>query len=252
MKLSSMAILLIAVGAMMIPVMPSAMAMPDASIGGTTALVDGTSTLTISVGAATSSLAITSDDIRVYDTDKDTTGAASPCPLPDPGFVGVTTWQLYDLSGDSDDKIGYTFPAGSIESTSLTVDFGTGVNPVTVNIDSPGFLSVGASDKSAGVSIIAEWREITDNSETFGTTDPSTNRVGSYTVASCGTEDSGGATFEISANFKIELPVGGTLLPTSMPALLIAGISMNTMWMLPLMGAAVGVFALIKVKRKQN
>ncbi len=255
MKLSSMAILLVAVGAMMIPAMPSAMAMPDASIGGSSTVSDGTSTITITVGAATSALDVEGERIRVYDDSKGnvgTTGAS--CPLPDPSATDagvVTTWELRS-SADEDDVIDFIFPVGSSSTTGLTVPFGTGVNPVTVNIDAPGELSIGGVDQGAGVSVSAVWKEVTDNIGGTGTTAPDTSRLGFYGIYSCGDEFSGQNQFEIDGNFLVQLPVGGTILPVSMSSLLIAGLSMNSMWMLPLMGAAVGVVALFKVKRKQN
>ena len=109
--------------------------------------------------------------------------------------------------------------------------------------------------RCAGASVDVQWREITSNVPAFGATDPSTDRIGQYTAATCGDEEfetGDDATYAVSGNFKVELPTAGTLLPISTSSLLIAGISMNSMWMLPLMGAVVGVLVLFKVKRKQN
>ena len=245
-RFSSISIMLFAVTALLTST-PSAMALPDPSIGGNTVTQNSAGTITITVGAGTPP--ITGEAIRVYDQPKADTAIDGSCPMADPALEGVTTWELR-ADSDTTKKIDYSFPIGSVGTTSVKVNFGTGVgisgNPVTVTVDAPGQLSIGGVFQGSGVSVLGRWIEVTDNAGSTGATAPSTNRLGLYAVVTCGLE--GASPSEVSGNLSVVKPVGGEIIPVSTTALLLAGVPTSALWLVPLAAVAAGAFAVLRLQ----
>lgn len=245
-RFSSITIMLFAVSALLTSV-PAAMAAPDPSIGGTTTTKNNAGTITISVGAG--SPPISGEAIRVYDQAKALTAVDGACPMSDPAVEGVTVWELRSAANAAH-LIDYRFPVGSVGATSVKVNFGTGVNPVTVTVDSPAELSINGVFQGAGVSVQGQWVEITNNVGGTGATAPSTDRIGLYAVVTCGLE--GGQPSEVSGNLQVVKPVAGEIIPVSTTALLLAGVSSSALWLVPLAAIAAGAFAVLRFQVSRN
>jgi len=205
-----MAILLLAVGAMMIPAMPFAMA--DPSAGGTGSILQDEIVLLTITEADPITRATIGKEIAVYNQEatdpKIQTGFA--CPLTDDGPAGILSpvWQLQESGTGA--LIGYEFDGnrGKGIPGQITLSFGTGdTNPVTVTANSEAQITIG------GVPIGAKGVDLVDGAEwkAFFVIEPNTG-VGSglprfMSMLTCGTE--GVNDFVVGVNFQIVKQVGG-------------------------------------------
>jgi len=169
-----------------------------------------------------------------------------------PAVINDPVWRLEKTGGD--DAIGYIFdgnPAGIGDEGQITMNFGTGdPNPISIFANSEAQLTVGGTalpNKGDDIINTGEW------DHTSGAEEPNTG-TGSglprtMSIVTCGTET---GSYAVGGNFQIVLPVGGTIIPISTTALLLAGISSSAMWLIPLAALAVGSFALLRFQINRN
>ena len=245
MKLSSMAILLVAVGAMMIPAMPFAMAMPDPTTGGNPDPSIQNSILNIEVSSSPLSEI---DELIVYDSPTSPTDD-DVCSLDT--STGTKAWRLVS-SGDGTTPIRMAIPAGALTGL-VTAPFGTGV-AASFSVQATGgamLTADGSTPTASGITTVsATWLDVGDVAGT-----PSTDRVGNYRVGSCGNEGVNlGSPFEGFGLFSIVLPIGGMVIPVGATSLVLAGISTNALSIVSLVAIAGVSFAVLKfqVSRKED
>ena len=245
MKLSSMAILLVAVGAMMIPAMPFAMAMPDPTTGGNPDPSIQNSILDIE---ASSSPQSEIDELIVYDSPTEAADD-NKCPL-DPS-TGTKAWRLVS-SADTSKAIRMAIPSGALTGL-VTAPFGTGV-AASFSVEATGGAELtadGSAPTGSGITTVsATWLDVGDVAGT-----PSTDRVGNYRVGSCGNEGAGlASSYEGFGLFSIVLPIGGMVIPVGATSLVLAGISTNALSIVSLVAIAGVSFAVLKfqVSRKED
>ena len=245
MKLSSMAILLVAVGAMMIPAMPFAMAMPDPTTGANPDPSVQNSIPNIEVSSSPRSQI---DELIVYDTP---TAPAdnNACPLPT--STGTKAWRLVS-SADTTKAIRMHIPSGALTGL-VTAPFGTGV-AASFNVDATDGAELTADGSapfgSGTTTVSGTWLDIGDVAGT-----PSTDRVGNYRIGTCGFEDATlSSAFEGYGLFSTTLPIGGVVIPVGATSLVLAGISSSALWIVPLVAIAGVSFAVLKfqVSRKED
>jgi len=248
MKLSSMAILLVAVGAMMIPAMPSAMAMPDPSAGGTGPILEDT-VVSLTVTEATPAAFTTiGKEISVYNQVATAPKVASlfSCPLAVDSDTDIVSpvWQLLETGGAK--TIGYEFDGNAgANPGQITMSFGTSdTNPVTVLANSEAKIT-----KDLDLVDGAEWN---DGSGTEPNTGAGAGLPRFMSMLTCGTE--GINDFVVGVNFQIVKPVGGIVEPVDTSNLFVAGLSANAMWLSALIGVAgIGLFVVKpQFKRKED
>jgi len=237
MKLSSMAILLVAVGAMMLPAMPSAMAMPDVSSGCFPSPVVAGADCEIKVTANGDA---TVEELNVYESDGANTnpdtfdsGDSSACPLPNDD-VSLSVWELKNTGNTA--RIQAFLPQGE----TMKVLFKSGTVTVTVSSVGSGLTTDGTTpDASDPESVSAIWDDINNSvAASTGTLTP----PDLYFILACGEDILIGQNLNYQSNgiFQNQVPVGGELLQINTAALLVAGISTSSLWMIPILGAVVG------------
>jgi len=250
MKLSSMAILLVAVGAMMIPAMPDAMAMPDVSSGCFDSPVLAGLDCEIRVTANGKSDV---QQLRVYESDGANTnpddndsGNQSACPLPNDD-TSLSVWELRN-TGDSA-AIKAFLPQGS----TMKVVFKDGTVTVTVppgsGLTTNGDLPV-ASDPD---SVSAKW--IDQNAPITPAATDTLTPPDIYFILACGEDilSQSRVNYQSSNLFENQAPVGGELLQINTAALLVAGISTGSFWMVPIIGAvAVAGYGVYRLSTKKH
>jgi len=243
MKLSSMAILLVAVGAMMIPAMPFAMAMPDPTTGGNPDPSVQNSILDIEISSAPRS---SIEELILYDT-ATKPGEIDTCSLPT--STGTKAWRLVS-SADTTKAIRMHIPTGALTGL-VTAPFGTGV-AASFSVEATGGAEITADGSdpfaSGTTTVSGTWLSVGDVAGV-----PSTDRVGDYRIGTCGHEGASLiADFDGFGLFTVVLPIGGTIIPVSATSLVLAGISSSPLWILPLVAIAGVSFAVLKfqVSRK--
>jgi len=232
MKLSSMAILLVAVGALMIPAMPSAMAMPDVSPGCFPSPV---------VAGADCEIRITANgnsdvrQVRVYESNgaNDNPDDDDTCDLPN-ADASLEVWELRNTAD--------TFPIKAFlpQGESMKVLFKDGTQTVVVTSAGSGLTTNGdIPDASDPDSVSGKWVNL--NSAVAAATD-TLSAPDRYYILACGEDILQGDNdfYQSSGLFENQLPVGGELLQINTAALLVAGISTSLFWMVPILGAVVG------------
>jgi len=254
MKLSSMAILLVAVGALMIPAMPSAMAMPGPAM----TFIPGTAvqgqTITIELLADTNFLDTEIEMLRVSSPGKgDITEVLTQINIPlltlnlgsscdnglydatNPGNVPVWELQRNNM------RVGISFDDAA---DGVQVTFGGGGTPTVTEIGTV-VISPGAGTY--------DWVQLTPG---LGAVADNLDVVGAYLTGTCGGDkmDTGnkGAYADFPSLF-VDPPVAGVLLPINTSALLIAGITTSAIWLVPVIGGAVAAgFTLYKLQPKRK
>jgi len=232
MKLSSMAILLVAVGAMMLPAMPSAMAMPDVSSGCFPSPIVAGADCEIKVTANGKS---TIEELNIYENDgtNQTPDDDDECSLPN-ADNSISVWELKDTTNTF--RIQAFLPQGE----TMKVLFKSGTVTVSVSSVGSGLTDDGsAPDATDPESVSAIWDDINLSvPASTGTLTP----PDLYFILACGEDilGAGNLKYQSSGVFENQAPVGGELLQINTAALLVAGISTSSLWMVPILGAVVG------------
>ena len=233
MKLSSMAILLVAVGAMMLPAMPSAMAMPDVASGCFPSPIVAGADCEIRVTANGKS---SIEELNIYENDgtNQTPDDDDECSLPN-ADNSISVWELKDTTNTF--RIQAFLPQGE----TMKVLFKSGTVTVTVSSVGSGLTDDGsAPDATDPESVSAIWKDINLSvPASTGTLTP----PDLYFILACGEDVIVGLPnldYQSSGFFQNQAPVGGELLQINTAALLVAGMSTSLFWMVPIIGAAVG------------
>lgn len=259
-RFSIIVILFAAIAASGISTIPSAMAMLSPSLSATPLpVIQGGITILKITGAGDNTPPHLLGMIRVFDPNLVVSGGAGSTfgtgACTPRGATGAGS--AWDLETSNGGLVVYKLAAAT---DTLEVTFGggsSGIFPVVTLTDISGSSTVTAGTPGY------KWTEVAainanglpDNTLVDTTASP-------YTFYTCGFDSVAGAdpisgTFQYNADipFTTKKPVGGTILPIDTTALLIAGASVNAIWLLPVLaGLAVGVFTLLRfqVVRKQN
>lgn len=126
---------------------------------------------------------------------------------------------------------------------------GTVGNPGSISIPfKPGTVTITSSGGAAAVGnpTSGQWVDITINAAPAAI-----NFVGSYKLGHCGYDGFGqtgsqNSVYGTAATVPAQLPVGGEIIPISATALILAGMSTNTLWLIPLGAIAGGAFAVLR------
>jgi len=262
MKLSSMAILLLAVGALMIPVMPSAMAMPDANLSCDNVVVDGITDCRIGVAGAEGKLplrvSVGSSEIRLYNDEEGNVVTDKICPMPVPP-AGKTAWRLEVASGgDAGKPIGFVVPKSGCDAfpsaCGLTFKYPHDPSETTTVVTRTGSATLNAigGATSGATSIVGKWVAVAGP---LTNPEDALSAPGRATLGTCG-QETGALDFdedwEFANDFIIQKPIGGTLVPINMVSLLVTGFSTSAMWLASTMIAAAGIGIVVYTLKKSK
>lgn len=247
-KKAALAALLVFVSATGMTTMPNALASESPGLSALPSPIPVGGDVTIMVERTAAGPHRSDDGIRVYDPDVTfgiDPGGVLACGLP--SGAGGDIWELRDAV-DPTKRLGYKIPNTAGESVSVPFTGFGGVVTMTPTGASNVRLE-GTGDLGVGVARTAVWFKIVGAG-----TGSDTDKTGTYGVLTCGKEGSLFSNdYQQSTTFKVQVPVGGEIIPIDTVALLVAGAQLVTLWLLPLMAAAGGAFTLLafQLRRRQ-
>lgn len=145
-------------------------------------------------------------------------------------------WEARNFDGDD---IGEPFQIFDLDEGEF-VSFAFGKGLASIPVTTQGAVTVSANN--------IVWVDIFPGSNTADNLD----LEGQYKWESCGTENSGIGDWETTQSIIVVIPVSGEILPISTTALLLAGVSTSAMWLVPAIGAFVGIGLTIYKVRRHN
>jgi len=242
MRLSGFIFMLASIGALLVPSIPGAFAMPDVTPGCVPGVIFEGQFCIVKITANNKARG---DETAVYDQvanpdDDDTCedGLPNANPL-------VNVWLA--VSDDASDfPIRYYTPQG----TSVFFPFNDGAGLIATNDGTSKLTSDGSdpSTISGQNSVNFKWKNLNGADPPKTDTRPAPSLLN---ILSCGDE---GSVFQLDYQsrgfFETVVPVGGEILPINSAALLIAGISTSAIWIFPTVGTIVGTsIALYKLRK---
>ena len=244
-RLSSITIMLLSLGAVGFSAIPDAFAMPGPMVAQSANIIvqDSTNSFTVTTNTFPPH---TAGVIYVHDPNAPVNGllwtaANTPCTWQ---FAGTDTGSVWELQDGNGALVTYTLD-GTDPLDSITVTFGG--NPNIVLGDS--------ATLSLPPNPAYEWVDITANNAAPTTntlTDASAIPPTFYGFHTCGTDN--GSTQPVpygdDRQFAVVLPVGGEVLQIDSAALMIAGLSTGMTWLAPVILAGVGaVYSVYRLRK---
>lgn len=237
-RLSSIAIMFLAVGAVGFSMIPNSFAMnsPSASTSPTKVVI-GTNQITLVItGDGVGNL---DSKVRVYSAGHPPIAAPnsnSPCALVPP-LQGIA-WDLVHAGTN----VPYVFTLNSGPDPQDVVKIKFGNTPVG------GFSVNTVGNPTVSTNGLVEWREVVSGLMNTDTVSQVVGDVHRYHV--CGFDKGQPNQFDVLNSWTIQAPVGGSILAIDTTALLIAGVFSTGLWMIPAAAAGVSAgLAFYKIRR---